>query len=728
MQKIWKQKIVKKIIYNELINKIDNDVICKIASVRNYPIHNIDDYHKFINNNLSYLNDSDIVPNIDKLENVLLNKSKSVCIFGDYDVDGTFSSFMFRNILYGMGYRDIQFYIPHRKIDGYGLNEKSLYNFMEKNKNVELVVFLDCGTNSKNEIQILKENLNNPVVIVIDHHIIDENNYSANADLVINNRLNDNVPQYSTGGLVYQAARKLKNKINFDPNRLLPYAAIATISDVSPLINDNRIIVHNGLSQLSTIKNPGLIELIRISGIDFNNCSTEDISFKLAPRINANGRIEHAYKVLSLLNEKKSDKAFEMALEMNSLNEERKKLQKTITESAIKIIENKKDNKNGILLYDKDWEIGIVGIVASKLVDKYGVPAIVFGNHNGQIKGSARSINGINIKNIMDKISYIFDGYGGHEMAAGATLKSEYIKEAQNIFNKAVEEYKNENSISNSIQNYDITIDKVDFISINDEFCDEIQQFGPFGNENEKILFRVNSVKCSNVVEWNSGTGAFVYFDGLDFDCFIYEQNATQKLFNKNIDILFEIGQNFKDDKKWAIIIKDYRLSQRYYAGIGSRETPNDILQFMKKTSEALRDKGWILRSGGAEGADSAFEMGSGDLKEIFLPWKNFNKNSSIYNGEDWKYKNIHLDLAKKHHPNFNELKLSVKKLMIRNSAQIIGKDSSDYTSEFVICYTKDGKDSGGTGQAIRIAKNMGIPVYNLYHEKDRRLVEKIIA
>jgi len=750
MTYIWKQKTLNTSLFKNLSTTIKDNLTCTIASVRDYGIKNIHDFNSFINNNLNDLQYPDIIPNINEIVDIFTNPPETVYIFGDYDVDGTFSSFMLKNILYSGGCKDVNFYISHRKTDGYGLNKKSIWNFLDviESKPVGMVVFLDCGTNSKEEIAILKEKHNNPYVVVIDHHIVDEENFASNADVIINNRLAENVPPYSTGGLIYQIAKKLDGKLKFNPDKLLPYAAITTIADVSPLYGDNRIIVANGLKQMNAVKNHGLIELMRVSGVDPENCSVEDVSFKLGPRINANGRIEHAKKVINLLNEKNEDEAFGLALEMDALNENRKKLQKKMVEYATKEIGDNLQ-KQSILIYNDKWEIGIVGIVASKLTDKYSVPSLVFGNHDNKIKGSARSVKGINIKEVMDKVSYIFETYGGHEMAAGATLKEEYAKEAHNIFNKAIVEYKEQNNIKEEPIEYDILLKTNTFKTINDDFCDKIQKFGPFGQENKKILFRTNNIKCKSINEWGSGSGAFVAFDGLDFDCFIYESNAKEKLQDKTIDILFEIGENFKDDKKWAIIIskvkestytpepikentaqknlnteelKEIMENTKYYAGIGSRSTPDDIQDLMTKIAEHFKVKGYVLRSGGAEGADSAFEKGAGDQKEIFLPWPNFQDNKSIYDGENWKYKKIHLKLAEKHHPNFQYLKYAVKRLMIRNSAQIIGKDSQDTPSQFVVCYTKDGKASGGTGQAIRLAQSIGIPVYNLY---DKEIQEK---
>jgi len=746
MTSSWQPKTLNKSLFRTLSSDISDPILCAIASVRDYGIQNSQDFYAFIKNDLDHLNSPDIVPNIDKIVDIFTNPPQSAYVFGDYDVDGTFSSFMLKNILYSGGCKDISFYIPHRKTDGYGLNERSLQNFINdaKNKSIGLVVLLDCGTNSKKEIAILKKELGNPTIVIIDHHIVDEEKFASNADVIINNRLAKNVPPYSTGGLVYQVARKLKPHLKFHPDRLLPYAAMTTVADVSPLHGDNRIIVANGLKALPSVKNHGLVELMRVSGIGSEDCTVEDISFRLGPRINANGRIRHASRVIDLLNEKDEDKAFGMALEMNAVNEERKKLQNKMINSAITKIGEKYDG-NCIVIYDDKWEIGIVGIVASKLTEKYGVPSLVFGNHEGAIKGSARSISGINIKEVMDMVPHLFEAYGGHEMAAGATLKEEYVKTAQSILEEAINTYKKQTSFEEIPIEYDLLIKPKTFYLIDNDFCENLQQFGPFGQENEKIVFRVDGIKCKSVHEWGSGVGAFVTFEGTKMDCFFYGSNAEEKLAGKTLDLLFEIGENFKDDEKWAIIIKDHsepadetknetknknetQEETKYYAGIGSRDTPEDILDLMKKIACHLNAKGYILRSGGANGADSAFEEGAKNDKQVFLPWPFFNGNASPYDGTNWKYRKVHLKLARKHHPSFDTLKTTVKKLMVRNSAQIIGKNSTDIPSSFVVCYTSDGRASGGTGQAIRLALSLGIKVYNLYDAEVRSKFEKMTS
>jgi len=712
MKNIWKQKSINESTFDYFVNSGKSPLLSRLIASRDCLINDKKDLSKFLKKDIGILDQPESVPNVNKIFDVLNKKIKSAVVFGDYDVDGTFSTFMLMGILYKYGIKNIESYIPHREEDGYGLNTVSLDRLIKsfEGKTPDILFLLDCGTNSYQEIDVVKIKFPKIKIIVIDHHIIEDKLFSKNADLVINCRLKDNVTAYSTGGLIYQLGQFMEKETGINFKGLLPYAAITTVADVSDLDMNNRVLVANGLNELHKVKNIGLQELIKISGIDAKNCSTTDISFKLAPRLNANGRIEHAKEVVNLLKCKEESKAFEMALHMNSINDERKTKQKNILNQSIKMLEN--FDKNSILLYNEKWDCGIVGIIASKLVEKYNVPVVLFGKSGDKIKGSARSVAGINIKEVMDMASEIFDGYGGHEMAAGASLKASMVSDAWRVFDDAVKAYKKEHEIDAGIIEYDALLPKSTFMQIDDEFCDKLDKFAPFGQGNRPFIFRVNGVTLDKIREWSSGVGAFVLIDSTKTDGFIYEENAS-KLSGQKLDILFQIEENFKDDQKWAIVIRYFKESKKYYAGIGSRSTPEEIKEAMTQIAKELDRNGYTLRSGGADGADTAFENGASNNKQIFLPWEKFNENSS----DLFEYKKEHEEIAEKHHPRFKHLKQGAKRLMVRNTAQIVGKSLDDELSSFVVCWTSDGNDSGGTGQAIRIAKSLGIPVFNLYHD-----------
>jgi single-stranded-DNA-specific exonuclease len=245
-------------------------------------------------------------------------------------------------------------------------------------------------------------------------------------------------------------------------------------------------------------------------------------------------------------------------LKIDALNEKRKIHQKKIFNEALSKIKNQ-ENKHGILVYDEKWKSGVVGIVASKLVEKFEMPALVFGGEGNGIKGSGRSVDGINIKTVLDSISHLFSRYGGHEMAVGASLKNDLLSQAIVEFDKAVCDYKKNNKIEGRVVEYDIKLKLETFKKIDDKFCNNIYKFYPFGQGNKNIMFRVDGVKCESVKEWKSGTGGFADIDGLNMDCFIYGENSSN-IEGQTIDILFQIEKNFKDDEEWAIAIREYGI------------------------------------------------------------------------------------------------------------------------------------------------------------------------
>jgi single-stranded-DNA-specific exonuclease len=324
---------------------------------------------------------------------------------------------------------------------------------------------------------------------------------------------------------------------------------------------NNRTIVANGLKMVNKCKEPGLHALFEVCKVDVSTCSTVDIGFKIGPRINANGRMENAMIVSDLLESTSHSEAMKLAVKIDMTNNNRRETQKGIFEEALEYLKMH-EPKNSILIYNEDWNPGVVGIVASKLMDIYNVPTIVFGGSKGNYKGSARSLAKINVKQIMDDISYIFDHHGGHEMAAGAQLNKEYTDTAWDIFDKQVQIYKEEQDIHVVPLDYDATLPLSIFSKIDENFCDKVYMLAPFGMGNETPVFRVNNVHIDKVFQWKSNSGGFVIAEGLEFDIFVYMQDSKEKLEEKYIDILFEIGENFKDGHRWALVIKEFKIHE----------------------------------------------------------------------------------------------------------------------------------------------------------------------
>lgn len=557
----WKQKPFDDEQYSMLRHAGLVPLFCTLISNRAFSdVRTKTDVQKLVTAPFSMIESPLDIPNMDIATKIILqNGEEDAVVFGDYDVDGITSSFMCERLLKDLGARSVDVYLPSRVNDGYGLNPKSVKNFLSIcQKDYALVVVLDCGSSSHDQIENIKERLPNAKIVVIDHHIISEDSISSNADVIVNWRLGDCTP-YCTAGLVYQLSRLCGREKRLNDNDYLPYAAIGTIADVCEMVHSNRIIVRNGLEALSAVKDPGLLALLEISEVKIKDCNPEDISFKIGPLLNASGRIKVAKKAYRLLKSGTKEDAHKRACELKKLNEERRAIQQKIAEEAISQFEERKIPMKSALLYSEQWNPGVVGIVASKITEKYHVPTICFGMSNGAIKGSARSVQGINIKEVMDICSHIFLKYGGHEMAAGATLDPVCLETAWDTFNEAVLRYMDKNNIGEPSVYYDYEVDPDLLLKIDEVFCERLVKLEPYGSGNEMPVFRANNVFCSKVKEWRSGKGGFVNLDNTSLQAFGFFPELQDQLENCSVDILFSLVRSFLPGDKWQIKIIDFK-------------------------------------------------------------------------------------------------------------------------------------------------------------------------
>jgi single-stranded-DNA-specific exonuclease len=501
-----------------------------------------------------------LLENMAEAVNIIKHTGGAACIFGDYDVDGVTSTFMARKMFRDLGYTEVRSFIPRREEDGYGLNDKSVRNFIKSagDKHFDIFLVLDCGSSSRKHIDIIKERWPKCKVVVIDHHII-ENDFSSNADAVVNPRIGNSHP-FCTGGLMLQLARLL-----FDREKqkgYYPYGAMATIADVCVLQGTNRTMVKIGLDEIRKTKDIGIKKLFAVANKEIEKCTSEDIGFGIAPMINAAGRMSDANIALMTLEEKDEERAEELAQELYNLNSHRKDVQNEIFDRVNEELENNPVERRSILVHG-DWNPGVVGIVAGQLAERYSCPSICFGKgKDGSIKGSARSRTGINIKEVMDSCKEMFVRYGGHEQAAGATLDEDYADEAWNIFDVAVREYMTRHKMESIPVLYDVEISGRMLSKINDKFCERLDAFAPFGNGNERPLIRANGLKCKAIYEWGSGKGGFVKLDKVGIDAYAMVENLKSKMEGKIVDILFTLERSFMKEGKWAMKIQKAQLSE----------------------------------------------------------------------------------------------------------------------------------------------------------------------
>ena len=393
---------------------------------------------------------------------VVKNKGSVTCLV-DYDVDGVLSGVMLKELC-NVFDLECRVFLPSRYDHGYGLNDRSVKDFMEKYPDPSnLLIVADCGTNNKDQIEKLKA-YGIKQVIVIDHHLQgNKDNISTNADALVSWHFGGTC-EMCAAGEIYQFIRgihQLNRKVS--PVEFLTYAAVATIADVSPIISDNRIIVKNGLTSyaINHVVASGLISLMKQSKIYAPVLTQEAVSFKIAPKINAAGRIDSPDIVYSLFTERDPEIASQMADFVAGYNDQRKVLQKEIEAEAIEIGKKHPETfTHGMLVCNSRWKIGVVGIVASRLTEEFNMPALVIGNYNGTWKGSGRSIKGVNIKEILDKCPELFVTYGGHAGAVGCAIRDDKIDKAGEIFNDACRRYFEENKISiDACSLYDAKVD-----------------------------------------------------------------------------------------------------------------------------------------------------------------------------------------------------------------------------------------------------------------------------
>jgi single-stranded-DNA-specific exonuclease len=448
---MWMQKIYNKEKEKQFINMGFNKLLSRLLSQRNVEPNFV---KEFVSSEYQNLSHPFSLYGVEKACGVFLEvvkKGGKVQLFVDYDFDGLGSGSMVKEICNAFNLK-CDCMVASRLRHGYGLNKQSVNEIKGLKNKFDLLFILDSGTNNFKDIEEIKNHFGCKIII-IDHHEPSKEKllHSTNADAIISWHFGG-VCEMCTCGEVFQFVRGLHqfNK-KIQPIEWLTMAACGTIADCSPIIKDNRIIVKNGLSSyaINHILASGLTALMKQSRINNPSLTQMDISFKIAPKINAVGRLSDAGDIYTLLIERDLGIATKIAEILVGFNDERKALQRRIEEEAIVCTESDSDNTtHGILIWCKGWHVGVVGIVASRLVEIYNKPVLVIGENNGVMKGSGRSVIGVNIKEILDLCPEIFVTYGGHAGAVGVTLKEEYKDDAARIFNEACKKYFKDNNIT----------------------------------------------------------------------------------------------------------------------------------------------------------------------------------------------------------------------------------------------------------------------------------------
>lgn len=427
---------------------------------------------------------------VDRLNDAMGRKER-ILVYGDYDVDGCTAVALVYKFLQQF-YSNVDYYIPDRYDEGYGVSKKGLEYARETG--VKLIIILDCGIKAIKEIAYAKTL--GIDFIICDHHVPDE--VMPDAVAILNpKREDDSFPfKHLCGcgvGFKFMQAFAKNNGIPF--SRLIPlldFCAVSIAADIVPVVDENRILAYHGLKQLNINPSIGLKAIIDICGLNGREISMSDIVFKIGPRINASGRMENGKKSVDLLVEKDFPTALKMAQHINEYNEQRKDIDKQMTEEANQIVSklDSMKHRSSIVLYDERWKKGVIGIVASRLTEMYFRPTVVLTRDGDLATGSARSVTGFDIYSAIKDCRDLLINFGGHTYAAGLTLQWADVPQFRKRFQHYVEEHIQPEQVE---ANLDIDA-QIDFKDITKKLHNDLKKFAPFGPLNPKPVFSTLNV------------------------------------------------------------------------------------------------------------------------------------------------------------------------------------------------------------------------------------------
>lgn len=586
MNKNWKLKTI----YTQDRSVQNEDIAAFIEEVRNLKsnvqlpelilkllyMRGISDYHKM----LKYfkptfiklydplmMKDCDIA--CDRISEVIQNKER-IMILGDYDVDGTCGVSMFYLFMKKFGLEQ-EYYIPDRITEGYGISFQSI-DYAKEN-NIKLIVAIDCGITAYDKVEYAKTL--GIDFIICDHHQPPEKIPEALA-VMDPLRTDDNYPfKYLCGtGVAFKLVQAVSNKLDRPdiPASLIDLVAVATASDIVPLRDENRIIVKEGFEAMNSKPRLSLKILIESSKLQIGNLTTSNIVFTVAPRINAVGRLGDAKRAVELLTCEDNEKIKEFAFVLNDENQNRREIDKTITDDAFRMFEeiNSFKNRSSIVIYNEDWHPGVIGIVAARLVEKYNLPTIVLTKVNGVAKGSARSINTFNIYEALKDCQDQLIQFGGHFHAAGLEIEIDRIDEFRESFNDLAKERITKEQLIPEIE-----VDaEVTFEELTPKLIQILSFFEPYGPENMTPVFKTKNVEVVDKVYFTEKSNTHIFkvkdndsskkFEAVFFNSHEYrdmEQNGNSingkanKLIIKegnNFDICYSIDKNFWKGREYT--------------------------------------------------------------------------------------------------------------------------------------------------------------------------------
>ena len=518
----------------------------------------------FFRLSLDHLHDPFLMKDMDTaVERIIaaIENDEHILIYGDYDVDGTTSVAMMYGFLQPY-INKLDFYIPDRYSEGYGVSEQGIQWAIEHN--VDLIISLDCGIKAFRTVELAKNNKID--FIICDHHRPDGELPQATA--VLDPKREDCEYPYkelSGCGVGFKLVQGITQRMGYDENNLWPLLDLVAVSigaDIVPITGENRVLCSFGLKQLEREPRPGLNALIKIGALQ-KPLTVTRVVFGIAPRINAAGRIEHAHAAVDLLLSRNPEEADYLATAINKNNTIRKETEEGIVNEALAMLEEQAGDRYTTVLFKEDWHKGVIGIVASKCIEHFYRPTIILTASKGKATGSARSVRGYDIHEAIEACGELLEQFGGHKYAAGLTLKAENVAAFQDRFEEVVR-----NTITEDLLLPTVRIDEIiDLDIISKSFFNIINQMEPFGPGNLKPVFATRNLKATNLrllkdqhLKMNVVNEDGVVIDAIGF----YMPDYYQALQD---DIVFDMAytieeNNFRGNSTIQLHIKDIKFAQ----------------------------------------------------------------------------------------------------------------------------------------------------------------------
>ena len=563
IEKIWK---LREVADRENVSRLSSElgvdpVLAELLVQRG--VHTFEQARSFFRPSLDNLHDPFLMTDMDKaVERVhqAVSAGEKILVYGDYDVDGTTAVSLVYSFLRRLT-RQLDFYIPERYDEGYGVSYKGIDWAAENG--FSLIITLDCGIKANEKVEYAREwGID---MIICDHHL-PENELPKAVAVLDPKREDCNYPfdDLSGCGVGFKLVQAYSQRYGIPFESLIPLLDLLVVSIASDLVSvtdENRILAHFGLKQLNSNPREGLLAMIQLSGLEPMHLTIDDIVFKIGPRINAAGRMESGRIAVELLTASNVDEAIRIGSEINEHNNERKNIDRRITQEALEMVEsgNCLSCANATIVYNPEWHKGVVGIVASRLVEAFYRPTIVFTkSQGGLVTGSARSVHGFDLYDAIESCADLLENFGGHLYAAGLTLKEENIP----AFCERIEKFVS-GKIIPEMKTPVVDIDAMlNFSQITPKFLRILKQFQPFGPGNHAPVFRTDNV-------YDNGMGRKVGAEGGHLKLELIQESHP---YHHISAIAFNMADFFDHIKAGNPIDVCYSIVENYYRGTANTQ------------------------------------------------------------------------------------------------------------------------------------------------------------